>query len=85
MIAALLKRDPARGAVVRWMFFSVIGSTALLNIIGVLRALTDVGANHLAAVARVMAIVIVGVSASRRLFWNDIRLLSGSNVIRIAS
>ncbi len=63
MIAALLKRDPARGAAVRWMFFSVIGATALLNIVGVLRALTDVGADHLAAVARVMAIVVVALPA----------------------
>ena len=63
MIAALLKRDPARGAVARWMFFSVVGATSHINIVGVLRALTDVGADHLAAIARVMAIVVVTLPA----------------------
>ncbi len=63
MIGSLLKRDPARGAVMRWLFFSVIGSTALLNTVGLLRALTDIGAGHLAAITRVIAVVVVALPA----------------------
>jgi len=63
MTRALLQRDPARGAAVRWMFFAVIGSTALLNIVGVARALTDLGADHLATIARVTAVIVVALPA----------------------